>query len=545
MHKTKKAALALATVLALGISPIASAHSLARDSSAQPPLVIVPSPTGNFQDNFSPFQGNQNYGTGGLIYQTLFYYNTLGPQVYPLLGVNSKWSNGNKTLTVNLQPKARWSDGKAFTSADVVFTFNLLKQYPAADTNGDWQQLQSVKAAGPHTVVFHFKTADVPFAWYVLGQTYIVPQHIWAKLGNPAKVAMTTPIGTGPYVLSDFSPQVYHMKTNPYFYGPKPAVTNLEFPAYSGNDSADMALAKGDIAWSGIFIPNIRQIYAYKSPHNKYWFPAGGIQTLYANLKNPNLKNLAVRRAISMAMNRQQMSTEGEYGYEGVPSPTGLILPANQPWLDKQLPKSDLAFSYNPNASIKLLEQAGYKRNKQGMFMDKKGKPLSFTLQVPTGWTDWDTDCQIIEENLKQIGINVSLQEEQFGAYYGNLNSHHFQLAMSWTVAGPTPYYLYYNMLSKTGNWNLEQWSNPKTEQALKAFQSTTNAAQQHRAINALEQQMAEQLPTIPVVFNAVWYEYNDANYTGWPTPSNPYSNPAPYTSPAIAVVLAHLHPVK
>lgn len=535
-------ALTAASQYAAGAVQNAS-HPAQKTAAAQQPLTIVPGPNGNFQDNFNPFSSNPNYGVVGLIYQPLFYFDNISPHVFPLLGTKYAWSNQNKTMTVQLRHGVKWSDGKAFTSSDVLFTFNLIKKYPAADANGVWGQLSSVQAKGPYEVVFNFKTPNVPFASYVLS-TVIVPQHRWANLGDPTKVNMTAPVGTGPYVLQSFNTEDYKMFSNLQYWGGRPAVRHLNFPAYSGNQSADLALAKGQIDWSGIFIPSIQSIYASQSPHNKYWFPPSNVVMLYTNLQDPLLKQLPVRQAMSLAINRQQLYMEGEYGYEPVASPTGLVLPADKSWLDPTLPAAAKNFSFNPAAAVKILENAGFKKNASGIFA-KNGKPLSFTLQVVSGWTDWDTDCALIAQDLKNIGIKVTVQEEQFGAYFSNINSakKNYQLAISWTNTGPSPYFLYQNMLNSKGGFNVEQLNSPMIDQTLKSFSQTSNAATQRKDMYTLERYMAQQLPSLPLVFGATWYEYNDANYTGWPSASNPYINPAPYNPISTGIVLTHLRP--
>ncbi|MHB1685551.1 MAG: ABC transporter substrate-binding protein, partial [Bacilli bacterium] len=261
-------------------------------------------------------------------------------------------------------------------------------------------------------------------------------------------------------------------------------------------------------------------------------------------LQDPLLKQLPVRQAMSLAINRQQLYMEGEYGYEPVASPTGLVLPADKSWVDPALPAAAKNFSFNPAAAVKILENAGFKKNANGVFA-KNGKPLSFTLQVVSGWTDWDTDCALIAQDLKNIGIQVTVQEEQFGSYFSNINSpkKNYQLAISWTNTGPSPYFLYQNMLNSKGGFNVEQLNSPMIDRTLKSFSSTSNVAMQHKDINILQQYMAQQLPSIPLVFGATWYEYNDANYTGWPSASNPYINPAPFTPVSIGIVLTHLRP--
>ncbi len=549
LSKSVKLLAVVAVSLAMtgSVALVANAKTNAKyTSSTVQPLVMLPSPYGTFPDNFNPFSSSANPGTIGLIYQPLFYQDNVSGHTFPLLGTSYSWSNHNKTLTVDLRKGVKWTDGVPFTAKDVVFSFDMIKKYPTADINGVWTQLSGVTASGNYKVVFNFKQANVPFAYYVLSTT-IVPQHIWSKVGDPTKLTNSNPVGTGPYLLLSFNSQVYKFSSNSHYWGGAPAVKSVEYPAFTSNTSADLALAKGQATWGGLFIPGIQSVYTSKNPNNHYWFPPNNVVMLYTNLQDSLLKNLVVRKAISMAIDRQKIYMEGEYGYEPVASPTGLIMPNNKSWLNTKLPKADQQFTYSPSAAIKLLESAGYKQNSQGIFVSPQGKPLNFTLQVVSGWTDWDADAALIAQDLKSIGINVTVQEEQYGAYYSNIGNpkKNYQLAISWTNSGPTPYYLYENMLNPKGNFNVEQLNNPKITGLLDKYSTTSNLTTQKQYIYQIQQYVAEQLPSIPLVYGATWYEYNNAQYTGWPTPSNPYINPAPYTNVAQAIVLTHLRPVK
>ncbi len=411
---------------------------------------------------------------------------------------------------------------------------------------GVWGTLSSVKAEGKYAVQFNFKSANVPFAAYVLGQ-FIVPQHIWNKISNPMKATITKPIGTGAYTLASFSTQDYKMDANPHYWGGNPPVKVVDFPAYSGNDSGDLALAKGEIDWSGMFIPSIQRIFVNHDPrHNHYFYPPGNVVMMYTNLQNPLLRQLPVREAMSLAINRNALANEGEYGYTKPASLTGLVLPNNSAWLDPKLPRSLNTPQFNPTKAIQILQKAGFKKNGQGIF-EKGGKPLSFSLEVVAGWTDWDADAQLIEQNLKQIGIAVNVHEDQLGAYNSNIGQaqKHYDLAISWTNTGPTPYFLYYNMLDKSGNYNVEQLNSPAVDSWLSNFASTSNLNQEKQDIFKLQQYMATQLPSIPLFYGPVWFEYRTANFTGFPTAQNPWINPAPWQNYAQEIVLMHLHPVK
>lgn len=151
-------ALCLMVLAACGQGGSAQAPSTAKNSV----LNIVPSPKGDFTNGFTPFSSTANYGAQGMIYETLLFFNRMNGDVKPWLAQSYSFSSNAKTLTFHLRTDVKWSDGQAFTSADVVFTLDELKQYPAADTNGLWQYLQGVQATDSSTVVVTLSSPTHP-----------------------------------------------------------------------------------------------------------------------------------------------------------------------------------------------------------------------------------------------------------------------------------------------------------------------------------------------------------------------------------------------
>ncbi len=543
MNKKWKYGLSISVIVLIALSAAAvRERTVTTASASQPPLIMVPGQNGEFQENFSPYSSGLLQGTLGLIYQPLFYFNPAGTAV-PLLGASYAWSNHSTVLTVQLRPHVKWSNGTPMTAADVVYSFDLLQKYPPLDGSGIWKVIDGVKAVGQNAVQFNFKTANTSYAYYILGSTYIVPKSIWQSISNPTKTLNFHPVGTGPFLLSSFTAEMYKFVANPQYWGGKPKVNTVEFPAYTGGQSTTLALLKNKIDWTGLFIPHINRVYVSHNPQtNKYWFSDfGGANMLYTNLQDPILKNLAVRQAISLGINRAQVSKLGEYGYEPPASPTGFELPpAGQSWINPKLPKQ---LQYNPQKAVSILEHAGYKRNAQGVFETKTGQPLSFTLDIVSGWADWDQDCAIIARELGQIGIQVKVQQMAFGAYYSALSTGHFQLAMSWSASGPNPFYMYQSLFTPGGPGNWDHWNNASTTQELLAYEHSSNPTKQRQAVYALESAMVHSLPYIPLVYGAGWNEYSTKNFVGWPSAQNPYAAGSPWVSPSNGIILSHLQP--
>lgn len=537
----KMVALSLLALLSLVLAACGGSSPTTTSVKKNTVLNIVPSPVGDFTEEFSPYSSSVDYGSRGMIYETLLFFDSLNGTTSPWLAQSYQFSSDAKTITFHLRQDVKWSDGQAFTADDVVFTLNMLKQYPAADGNGLWQTIASVSETDQYTVVVTLKKPSSPILWYLGGQTYIVPKHLWSSVGDPTKYVDSNPVGTGPFLLNSFTPQLIDLKKNTNYWQPgKPQVTELRFPSFDSNTSAQLLLSNGGVDWTGLFTPNIQQTYVSRdAAHNHYWFPPNNVVTLYLNDAKAPWNQLAVRQAISYAIDRNQLYKVGESGYEPPASPTGLVLPANQSFLDSTYSSSK--FTLDTAKAKSLLQSSG---------ANVSGK--TFTIDVVTGWTDWVTDCQIIATELKAIGINATVNALSYNAYFSALQQGNFDLAISWTNPGPTPYYLYNSMLNSTNTAalgknaasNFERWSDSTTDQLLNQYATSADPSVQKQALYGLQKIMVEQLPTIPLVFGATWNEYSTAKFTGWPSASNPYAAPAPFNYPDSEVVVLNLKPV-
>lgn len=538
--------------LTLLLSACGGGGAATKSGSKNTTLTIVTSPKGDFTENFSPYAPTATDGVQGPVYETLLFFNRIDGNVKPWLASSYKFSDDAKSLTFNLRQGVKWTDGTAFTSDDVLFTLNTLKQYPAADSGGIWQYINQVTAPDANTVTITFKKIYTPILWYLGGQTWIVPKHLWSNVGDPTKYTNTSPVGTGPFKRKSFSPQLLDYVKNPnYWQAGKPEVAELKYPSYNSNTGAELVLSQGQLDWTGLFTPDIQKTYVKRNPtNNHYWFPSRNVVMLYLNTAKAPFNKLAVRQAISTALDREQMYKVAESGYEPVASPTGLVLPAHKSFLSPDY--ANLAYSMDSAKSTQLFESAGFKKGNDGIYADASGKKLSFNINVVNGWTDWVTNCQIMADNLKKAGVDAKVNAVSFNAYYSAMQQGTFDTVISWTNAGPTPFFLYNSMLNSSNtkplgqaaisNW--ERWNNPATDTLLNQYATSTDPTVQQQAIAGIQKIMVEQVPSIPLVYGATWNEYSTARFTGWPTADNAYASPAPFDYPDNAIVLLNLHPV-
>jgi peptide/nickel transport system substrate-binding protein len=545
---------AMASLLAAGLLAAAcSAGAGGSAGGAAPDSVTISNENGALWTcDFSPFNGSDTLLSVGFVYETLAYDNPLqSGKTTPMLASSWQWGAGNKSITFTIRKGVKFSDGTPMTAADVVYTFDLLKKYPALDLTGVWSVLSGVSQQGADQVVMDFKTAAVPAFYFIAGQTPIVPEHIWSKIANPVTYADTSPVGTGPYVVNPCTKSNITYTANKHYWQPgEPHIAKVEYPAYTSNNTANDQLASGQAQWGSQYIPGIKSFYTAKSANYHYWFPPTVNVSLIPNLKNSLLANVKVREAMSYAIDRSKVSLIGESGYEPAANQAGIVTPTFTSWLDSSAMAKYGNYAFNPAKAKQLLESAGFKLGSDGIMANAQGQKLAFSAINIGDYSDWVASMQVVTQDLKAVGIQLTadnLTNTDFDAdlFYGK-----YQLAFyDQQTFGPSPYYELRNWLDSAGTapvgkvaaTNYERYSSPATDALFNSYAASTSPAQQHAIIDQVEQVMLSQLPIIPVVQAVDWYQYDTTSLTGWPTPSNPYAQPSAYAYPDMEQVLLHL----
>jgi peptide/nickel transport system substrate-binding protein len=546
-----------AGLLAVGCSAGASSStgsgSASAKTSTNSTLTISNENGALWTCGFSPLNTSDTLLAVGFVYEPLVYVNPLqNGKTTPMLATSWTWGPGNKTLTFTIRQGVKWSDGTPMTAADVAFTFNMIKKYPALDLTGVWSVLSSVTASG-NTVTMDFSTAGaVPYFYYIADQTPIVPEHIWSALANPVTNPIAKPVGTGPYVMSKCSPQNITYTANPHYWQPgEPKIAKIQYPAYTSNNTANDDLANGSAQWGAQYIPSIQTFYSSKSPNFHYWFPPTVNVSLIPNLTNPLLGNVKVREAISYAINRSQVSTIGESGYEPPANQTGIVTPTFSAALNNSALTS-WGNSYDPAKAKALLASAGFHPGAGGIMVNAAGQKLAFSVINIGDYSDWVASMQVIQQDLKTIGIQITPDNLSNTDFDSDLFFGKYQLAYyDQQTFGPSAYYELNNWLNsadtapvgKTAASNYERYSNPATDKLLNEYSTTTSASTQQSIMNQIQQVMVTQVPIIPVTEAVDWYQYDTGAFTGWPTPGDPYAQPSAYAFPDNEQVLLHLAP--
>jgi peptide/nickel transport system substrate-binding protein len=551
------AAAGLAACSSGGSAPSAVSGSVSGSSAGSgSTLIMESSPENSITKNFNPFESAaapQGMGATGLIYEPLYQFDLANPTIkYPWLATNYAWGPGGKSITFTIRQGVKWNNGTPMTSADVAFTYNYIKHNPAINLGA--LNISSVASSGD-TVTVNFPTAQYTNLENIAGVA-ILPQSVWESVKNPATYVDSDPIGTGPYTLGSFTSAGFTMNKNPgYWQAGKIAVPKVYFPVYTSNTGALSALFSGQIDWTGNYVPSLQQDFVDTNPaEHHFWEAAGSSNALWPNLNVWPTNQLPVRKAIDLAINRQEIGSEGESGLESpLTNTTGITLPTYQAW-SGPVANMTVPATGNVSAADQVLTDAGYRKNSAG-FYALNGREVSLKLIDPASYTDYAQDDALIAQQLQAAGINVQFVGQSVKDWNTDIADGNFQLTLHWGTGGVTPYNLYDNWLDDTlvssagATGDFERLHDQTIENDLSALSAASTVSAQSAALAPIAKYVAANLPVIPTTTAADWFEYNSQNYVGWPTQDTPYdsgepsgTNNGPGTG-SDEVVLLHLTP--
>ena len=381
---------------------------------------------------FIAFQGDA-YSTFEYIYPFLDQYNAK----LQLVGEFARsWqvSPDGKTWTFRTQPNAKWSDGKPLTATDAAWTYSTILKFqsgPTANSAGYVAHMVSATAPNSTTLVLKY-SRPVANVLAQVQQAPILPEHIWAKYaaGNgKALKTFTNPapiVSGGPFKLVKYVPkQIALFQGNPYFFGPKPHISELGLQFFDTNDAMITALESGQL--DGVTVVPPTALGAVRPRTGRASRP--GVLDDFIINSNPKqnashreLLNPLLREAFDAAIDRKAIVATSLLGY-GTPGST-IIPPATGHWSDPAITPT----SFSLARANQLLSQAGYKMGPGGVRI-ANGHPMSYTVIMPSDIAadHGQRSFQIIQTDFAKIGVKLNLQVLDPSAAYNAITANDYR----------------------------------------------------------------------------------------------------------------------
>lgn len=493
-----QAAVALIGILLLGALLSYTAYTF--------PTKIIPARGGAYSEGVA---GNPQY-----LNPLLSHYNDIDRDLVALLfnglttldergvvvsDLAERWevSGDNLSYTFFLRSNVRWSDGAAFDADDVVFTISVIQNddYQWAPwLSALWKSVEVTKV-DEFTVTFTLSQPFAPFLDYTtIG---LLPSHLWARYPVAELTSAqlnTRPVGTGPWQLTQIDIDHVRLEPNPFFDGPIPYLSGIEFHFYPDTRRVLSAFSRHEInAIAHLYPDDVKSVL--KEPELSLFSSAlPGYALIYLNLGSSNVPffgDKAVRQALRAGLNRQQIIDEGLQGQGLIAN--GPIVPGNWAY-DANVTQTP----YDPAAAARLFASAGWADSDSDGILDKDGKPLRFVF-LTTDAPDQVAVGRLIAQQWREIGVGVEVQTTSFAGLAADyLSAHNYDAALvTWELSGdPDPYPLWHSTEIETGQ-NYARWNNRAADEAIEAARRTNDQTQRIELYRQFQAIFTEEAPAL------------------------------------------------
>jgi peptide/nickel transport system substrate-binding protein len=343
---------------------------------------------------------------------------------------NGGISRDLRTITYHLRHGVRWQDGAPLTSRDVVFSYRaVVNPKNNVATRVGYEEVQTIRAPDSHTVVVRLRRPFSPFVQYFFGPQgvgAIMPAHLLEGRTDLNRVAYNElPVGSGPFRVARWQRgDSVTLEANSLYWRGKPRIDRMIYRIVPDPNTRLEQLRTGEVdAYLDVdpqLLPQVRLMRDVEVALT----PVNDLHVLRFNLRDPLLRDGRIRRAIAMAIDRQELVAAATHG-------SGLIVNADQPHDAWAYDPATPAIRYDPAAARRLLG----------------GRTLQLTLAIaPQIINGSRLVASIIQADLRRVGAFVLIKQYPSAMFYGPaaqggvLSGGRYQLAYdAWWVLGSDP----------------------------------------------------------------------------------------------------------
>lgn len=396
-------------------------------------------------------------------------------------------------ILFHLRRGVKWHDGAELTSDDVVFTYRTVTNPKVPTPYGsNYGPVEKVEAVDTYTVKITYKEPYAPaLESWGMG---IIPKHILEGKDITGEEFNRNPVGTGPYKLKEWitGQKIVLEAFDDYFEG-RPGISKYIARVIPDTATMFLELKFGGIDFMGLTPPQYK-LQSNSERFNKYFqkfrYPAFGYTYLGYNLLDPRFADQRVRRAITYAINKQDIIDGVLLGY-GTPC-TGPFPPES--WAYNADVKDP---GYDPEKAKILLLEAGWIAGSDHILY-KEGKPFRFTVLINQGNDARRKTAEIIKENLRKVGIEMEIKVLEWQAMLHQfIDKKRFEaVILGWALSrDPDTYDIWHSSKTKEGEFNFISYKNDTVDRLLLEGRRTFDFIKRKEIYNRIHRILSDEQP--------------------------------------------------
>lgn len=408
-------------------------------------------------------------------------------KIVPALAESWSFSEDGAALTFTLQEGAKFHNGEPVTAADVKASFErILDEATGAATRANFLSIETIETPDERTVVFRLSQPDTP----ILTAMTDINAAILPASAIAADSVGTEAVGSGPFRLDEWSPNAAAtLSANPDWWGGTPSIDGIEIRVLPDETAILAAMRAGNIDFALINDPLVASLMAAEPKIELNRAPALSYHVLQLNPSRPPMDELAVRQAISCAIDRKEVLETASLGEGTVTGP--LTIPA-----------------YSTDPSELFCYERDVEKAKQ--LMAEAGQEGGFSVTVIGATSEPPTaaaEAQTIQAQLAEIGIDVKIEMMELNVYVDRWLNADFDMAVAQNSGRADPYTMYNRYWTREGNLQkVSNYIDDTLDRLMQEGRTETDPAARAELFAAFEKHLTEMAPW-------VWL-YNGYEYT-------------------------------
>lgn len=421
----------------------------------------------------------------------------------PLLAESWEISEDGTVYTFMLRQGVKFHNDRELVSADVKYSYERIQNPDTASpVQSDLDAVSSIETPDDYTVVITLTGADSSFLAKLMGSSFaIVPQEVVEAEGD----LMNNMVGTGPFKFVDYVPnsRLVVEKNPDYFEEGLPYLDGIEFEIVPENTARTTALSSGTVDFIEYAPAQDLPIFEADDSIQIVGDQNTNIRFAAINVEREPFNDVRVRKAIAMAVDRAPIIDAAMFG---AAQPTNILFPETF-WAGFESPIADPDIE----GAKALLAEAGF--------------PDGFTTELHS-WSQYaflSNAAIVLQEQLKQIGVESELRFEENATYLANYYAHDFDISVTGTSAYVDPNDVIQSNFQSDSSQNAANYSNPQVDELITAGMTETDQASRAAIYQEIQEILLEELPWINL-FIASQYEAMKTfvmDYEHFPTGSN------------------------
>lgn len=395
-------------------------------------------------------------------------------------GVADSWefSADGLALTFKLNPKAKFQNGAAVTSADVKASFErILDEATGAANRANYSSVEAIETPDAGTVVFKLKQADVPILTAMTDTNSSILPESEIKAGSVG----TTAIGSGPFKLERWDPNSKAVLTaHKDWAGGAPALDGIEISVLPDEAAILAAMRTGQIDFALMNDPLIATLVPKEANLQLNRAPVLAYHVLQLNPARPPMDKLEVRQAISCAVDRQAVLDTASLGEGKVTGPLTMPFYASDP-------NSLFCYKQDVAKAKELMAAAGVADGFSVTVIAATGEP-------PTA----AAEAQVLQAQLAEIGVKLDIKMMELNVYVDTWLKGDFDMAVALNGGRPDPYTMYNRYWTKTGNLQkVSNFADDTLDGLLNQGRAESDPEKRKVIFADFEKQLAEKAPWV------------------------------------------------